>query len=148
MTSAVSRDVARAIEWDCTRTLTQFFNFFDQWRYDDMVALFSPGGVWHRQGKALQGEAIKATLEQRSRTQTVRHVITNVQVDVVDAMTAQFVLYVTAYMQDSGKKPDKVPKIQMPHLLLVVPGKMANVGGAWKIAHMSMNREFEFGPAG
>ena len=148
MNAAVSRDAARAIEWDCTRTLTQFFNFFDQWRYDDMVALFAPGGVWHRQGKALQGEAIKATLELRSRTQTVRHVITNIQVDVVDAVRAEFILYVTAYMHDSGTKAAAVPKIQMPYLLLVVPGGLVNISGVWKIAHMSMNREFEFGPAG
>jgi hypothetical protein len=145
MTFAVSRDAARAIEWDCARTLTRFFNYFDQWRYDDMAALFAPDGVWHRQGKALQGAAIMAALNARSRTQTVRHVITNIQVDVVDAVTAEFILYVTAYMHDSGAKAAKPPKIQMPALLLVVPGAMAKRGDDWKIAQMSMNREFVFG---
>ena len=146
--SAISREMARAIEWDCARTLTQFFNWFDQWRYDDMVALFAPDGVWHRQGKALRGQAIKDALDVRSRTQTVRHVITNTQVDVVDAATAQFILYVTAYVHDSGVKAVTPPKIQSPSLLLVVPGGLVKVGDDWKIAHMSMNREFEFGPAG
>ena len=147
-TFAISRDVARAIEWDCARTLTRFFNWFDQWRYDGMVALFAPDGVWHRQGKALRGQAIKDALDVRSRTQTVRHVITNTQVDVVDAATAEFILYVTAYVHDSGVKAVTPPKIQSPSLLLVVPGGMVKVGDDWKIAHMSMNREFEFGPAG
>jgi hypothetical protein len=146
--SSVNRETARAIEWDCARTLTQFFNWFDQWRYDDMVALFAPDGVWHRQGRALQGPAIMAALDVRSRTQTVRHVITNIQVDVVDAAAAEFTLYVTAYMHDSGVKAAAPPKIQSPSLLLVVPGGLVKVGDQWKIAHMSMNREFEFGPAG
>ena len=144
----MSREAARAIEWDGARTLTCFFNYFDQWRYDDMVALFAPDGVWHRQGKALRGGAVKDALYARSRTQTVRHVITNIQVDVVDAAAAEFILYVTAYVHDSGTKAAAPPKIQSPSLLLVVPGGLVKVGDEWKIAHMSMNREFEFGPAG
>jgi hypothetical protein len=30
------------------------------------------------------------------------------------------------------------------HLLLVVPGTLGRLGDAWKIASMSMNREFEY----
>ena len=145
MGSVVSRDVARAIEWDCMRTLTCFFNYFDQWRYDDMVALFTPEAVWHRQGKALQGEAIMAALNARSRTQTVRHVITNIQVDVKAPTSADFILYVTAYTHDSGVTVATPPTIQMPSLLLVVPGALVKLGNDWKIVQMSMNREFVFG---
>src|ERR1700712_1359136 len=103
MTATMDRNTARAIEWDCAQTLTRFFNYFDQWRYEDMADLFAPNGVWHRQGKGVQGkDAIVAVLNTRSRTQTVRHVVTNVQIDVTDAMTAEFLLYVTAYIHDSG----------------------------------------------
>ena len=145
--SAIDRDTARAIEWDCAQLLTRFYNYFDQWRYEEMADLFGPEGVWHRAGKALQGkDVIVAELNKRSRTQTVRHVVTNVQVDVKDAASADFLLYVTAYIHDSGVKADKPPKIQMPALLLVVPGQLAKRDSVWKIISMSMNREFEFGP--
>jgi hypothetical protein len=144
MADTLTREAARAIEWDCTQVLTRFFNAFDQWRYREMTAMFVPDGVWHRAGKSLKGAAIMEALDARSRTQTVRHVVTNVEVNVRDASTADFILYVTAYMHDSGTKPTKPPKIQSPHLLLVVPGTLARVGEAWKIASMSMNREFEF----
>lgn len=148
MTHTLDRDTARAIEWDCAQTLTRFFNYFDQWRYGDMADLFAPDGVWHRQGKALQGKAaIVAVLDTRSRTQTVRHVVTNIQVDVVDAMTADFSLYVTAYIHDDGTLATTPPKVQMPSLLLVVPGQFVKWDDVWKIASMSMNREFVFGPA-
>ena len=140
----LSREAARAIEWDCTQVLTRFFNAFDQWRYDDMAAMFAPDGVWHRAGKPLKGAAILEALNARSRTQTVRHVVTNIEVNVADASRADFILYVTAYMHDSGTKATKPPTIQSPYLLLVVPGTMVKVGDDWKIASMSMNREFEF----
>ena len=146
-TNIISREEARAIEWDCTQVLTRFFNYFDQWRYEDMADLFAPDGVWHRQGQALRGKgAVVATLNTRSRTQSVRHVVTNMQVDIVDAAAAEFVLYVTAYMHDSGVRATKPPKIQSPYLLLVVPGVLTKLREDWKIASMTMNREFEFGP--
>lgn len=144
----MDRDAIRAVEWDCAQVLTRFFNAFDQWRYEDMASMFAPDGVWHRAGKSLSGkDVIVAELNKRSRTQTVRHVVTNTQVDVQGGHTADFLLYITAYIHDSGVKASSPPKIQMPSLLLVVPGKMVKQGDDWKIASMSMNREFEFGPA-
>ena len=77
-------------------------------------------------------------------SQTVRHVVTEIEVYVVDASRADFILYVTAYMHDSGTKATKPPKITSPYLLLVVPGMLVKLGDKWKIASMSMNREFEF----
>ncbi len=47
-------------------------------------------------------------------------------------------------MHDSGTKATKPPKITSPYLLLVVPGTLVKLGDDWKIASMSMNREFEF----
>jgi hypothetical protein len=149
MAADPTREEVRAIEWDCAQLLTRFFNAFDQWLYEDMGAMFAPDGVWRRQGKALRGAAeIVAALAPRSRTQTIRHVVTNTQIDVRDAETAEFLLYITAYMHDSGSKPARPPVIRSPYLLLVVPGTLVKVGENWKIASMSMNREFEFPPAG
>jgi hypothetical protein len=139
------REAERAIEWDCAQVLTRFFNYFDAWRYDDMADLFAPDGVWHRQGKALAGRAqILAALAERSKTQRVRHVVTNLQIDVIDADTAASLLYVTAYRHDSGAKEAQPPRIRAPYLLLVVPGRLQRTEVGWKIVHMEMNREFEF----
>ena len=103
-----------------------------------------PTGSGIAPDKSLKGAAILEALNARSRTQTVRHVLTNIQVDVADASSADFILYVTAYMHDSGTKATKPPKITSPYLLLVVPGTLVKLGDDWKIASMSMNREFEF----
>ena len=109
----MTREAERAIEWDCAQVLTRFFNYFDQWRYEDMADLFAEDGVWHRQGRALAGRAaILAALAERSTTQRVRHVVTNLQIDVVDPDTAASLLYVTAYRHDSGAKQTEPPRIR------------------------------------
>jgi hypothetical protein len=145
MTSALARDVARNIEWDCTQVLIRFFNCFDRFRYEEMADMFAPGGVWHRAGQALSSRAaVIDALGARSRTQVVRHVVTNILVDVVDRNTAETLLYITAYMHDTGTAPTAVPVIRMPYLLLTVPGRMVRVRDEWKILSMTMNRTFEF----
>lgn len=141
----MQREEERAIEWDCAQVLTRFFNDFDQWRYADMADLFAIDGVWHRQGQALAGRAaILAALAERSTTQRVRHVVTNLQIDVLDRDTAASLLYVTAYRHDSGAKETQPPRIRAPYLLLVVPGGLRRTEAGWKIVRMEMNREFEF----
>jgi hypothetical protein len=112
-----------------------------------MVALFAPDGVWHRQGRALRGpEAILAVLEQRSTTQTIRHVVTNVEVTVLDADTARSLLYVTAYQHDTGEQATAPPVIRSPSLLLTVPGELVRTDDGWKISSLTMTRVFEFQP--
>ena len=140
------REQTRAIEWDCAQLLIGFFNAFDAWRYHDMVALFAPDGVWHRQGKALRGaDAILDVLNARSRTQVVRHVVTNVQITVIDESHCDSRLYITAYISDTGSKPTEPPTIASPSLLLDVPGKLVRTGEGWRIASLTMTRVFVFG---
>lgn len=140
------RDRARAIEWDCAQLLVGFFNAFDAWRYQDMVASFAPDGVWHRQGKALRGaDDILAVLNARSRTQVVRHVVTNVHLTVIDDSHCDSRLYVTAYVSDTGSKTAEPPKIAAPSLLLDVPGKLLRTDEGWHIASLTMTRVFVFG---
>lgn len=141
----MGREAERAIEWDCAQVLTRFFNYFDQWRYQGMADLFAEDGVWHRQGQALTGRAaILTALAERSTTQRVRHVVTNLQIDVLDPEQAASLLYVTAYRHDSGAKEAEPPRIRAPFLLLVVPGRLRRTEAGWKIVCMEMNREFEF----
>ena len=146
MTAPVlAREIARAIEWDCTQLLYRFYYWFDEFRYEDMAALFVPDGVWHRAGKALRGrEQILAALHERSTTQRVRHVITNVLVDAIDSVTAKVVLYLTAYQHDTGARIEMPPKIPSPSLLLVVTATLVRTDAGWRIAEQTMKREFEF----
>jgi hypothetical protein len=147
LSTPLGRELLRAVEWDCSQVLTRFFNYFDQWRYADMVELFAADGVWHRQGKALHGRAaILAALSARSTTQRVRHVVTNLQIDVVSRDAASSLLYVTAYMYDSGERQSAPAKVRAPYLVLTAPGRLVRTEDGWRIACLEMIREFEFEP--
>ncbi|PZQ78103.1 MAG: hypothetical protein DI563_01365 [Variovorax paradoxus] len=140
----MDRDAERAIEWDCGQVLLRFYDAFDAWDYDGMAAQFIEDGVWHRAGKALKGrEAIVAELHRRPTTQVIRHVVTNLIVDVQDADHAQARLYLTAYRHDAGE-PRVVPApMRGPALLLVVTAKLMRSTEGWLIVQQTMSREFE-----
>lgn len=135
----------RAIEWDCSQLLMRFYDHFDRWNYEEMAALFTPAGEWHRAGKALAGrDAIVAELQLRSTTQKIRHVLTNLLVDVRDATHADARAYLTVYRHDDEQKSAAPAKIRSPALLLLVTAALECGPDGWRIARQGMQREFEF----
>lgn len=140
----MDREAERAIEWDCGQVLLRFYDAFDAWDYHGMVALFTEDGVWHRAGKSLEGrEAIVAEMHRRPTTQVIRHVVTNLIVDVYDSEHAKARLYLTAYRHDAGG-PRVVPApMRGPVLLLVVHADLVRTSEGWRIVRQTMSREFE-----
>jgi len=132
-------------EWACSRALLRFYDLFDRWDYEGMAALFMPDGAWHRAGKLLQGRAaIVAELQTRSTTQKIRHVLTNLLVDVHDETHAEARCYLTVYRQDSGTATSAPAVIRAPSLVLVVTASLVGGAQGWRIARQTMQREFEF----
>lgn len=143
---APQRDAQRAIEWDCGQVLLRFYDAFDAWDYAGMVALCTDDVVWHRAGKSLAGHAaIVAELERRPSTQTIRHVVTNLLVDVRDAQHADARLYLTAYRHDGAGERLVPAPMQLPALLLVVTARLRREAPGWRIAEQTMQREFVAG---
>ena len=67
-------DAATALP-GCLQVEHQLFYFLDESRYEDLAALFTPGGSWHRQGKPLAGsKTIMQAMLKRSATQPIHHV--------------------------------------------------------------------------
>jgi len=134
-----------AIEWECSQVLLRFYDCFDRFDYDGMVSLFTPDGVWHRAGKALEARGgMVAELQTRSTTQTMRHVVTNLIVRAQDEAHARGSCYLTAYRHDDGQPRAGPPSISSPYLLLVVTARFAWVDEGWKLSEQVMKREFEF----
>lgn len=135
----------RDIEHDCQRALIRFYDGLDERDYHGMLALCTPDCIWHRAGKTLSGQAaILAELRKRSETQTVRHVLTNMQVKVQDAGRAALKCLLTAYRHDNGVKSTSAPLIQKPILLIVITADFVNNGLQWLIAHQVMKDAFLF----
>lgn len=118
--------------------LNTFFGHLDERRYEELAAMFPPGGRWLRQGKWLEGRAaILAAMNARSASVRVRHIISNVIVRLRNADEAHVQAYLTAYRQLAG---------QAPALFSVnlVSNVFRREAGRWLLAEQQLVREFEF----
>jgi hypothetical protein len=131
-----------AIEHACARTVLGLFAAMDDLRYDDVAAAFSAEGVWHRAGLALRGrDAIVGAMHERPVDRVVRHVVTNLLIEVLDDARASGRCYVTAYAGPAGDGP---PTIKAPWLLLTATHRFEPHGERWLLAESRIARDFVF----
>ncbi len=124
----------------------RFYYYLDERRYADLVAMMKPDAVWHRQGKHPKGHReILAALEERSRTQRIRHVITNSFVDSSGDGSATVKGYMIAYRFDDGTVRQPPLTIDGPlSMLLMTTRFVREDDGKWLIAEQSAEPEFQF----
>lgn len=142
----MDRDKERAIEWDCTQLLYEFYACLDEKRYDDLGDLFVEDGAWVRLGKELVGPAaIKAAMTEREDWLTA-HLVTNARIFVRDEDHADTVQYITLYRQE-GVDPSAGPSPVVPPLgILRHKDQLVRSNGKWKFKRktsraMMVNRE-------
>ena len=131
------------------QTVLAFFDHLDERRYGELLSLMAPDAVWHRQGKVLQGHAqIRSALQERSNTQRIRHLITNLlQRSASDSDSdseARFSHYMTALRHDDGEPHTGPVTIQGPLRMSLVNTRLQRRGGAWCVVEQSIVTEFEF----
>lgn len=86
------------VEQACIALSHRFARYVDERRFADFAGLFAPDGVFDRRGEALAGRAaIVASMAGRPETLLVRHHVTTVTVDVIDAETASGLCYFAFY---------------------------------------------------
>lgn len=128
----MDRNEARAIEWDCAQILTQFYNLLDEKRYQELANLFAEDGVWVRLGKELKGsKAIIAAMQEREDWLTA-HLLSNVQIDIVDADTAETCQYITLYRIEGHKSEGGPANVAPPMGILRHRDTLIRVEGQWK----------------
>jgi len=121
----------------------RFFWYLDEFRYQDLVDTMEPEARWHRQGKVLRGrEEALAALEVRSRTQKIRHVMTNLQITSLSADEASTVGYMTVYKHDDGADAPLPRTIGGPSGFLLVRTSFRRHGDQWLISEQAATPEF------
>lgn len=140
----IDRNMLPAAQAELTQLLNEFFYHLDEFQYEELVALMAPGALWHRQGKALRGaEESLAALSLRSRTQRIRHVITNVQVTQLAASEASSVCYMTVYKHDDGEDAPLPRTIAGPAGVMLVSTQFRRHGDRWLVAEMKAATELK-----
>jgi hypothetical protein len=132
---------------ELTQQLHQFFRQLDEYRYDDMVAMFTEDGLWLRQGQHIRGRAaIRDVLATRPAGQRIRHVMTNAFIAERQEGRVRLEAYMTAYRHENPPASG-VPVITGPFRLNLVSTVYVPVNGQWLIAEQSMVPEFIIEPA-
>jgi hypothetical protein len=133
-------NAAVSAEFECASLLNRFYRYLDDRNDDGLAALFSSGGVWLRQGKTLSGhEQIMAALQARSPTLLVRHLVTNVVVDMLDPRTAAVSAYlvVVVLRHDNGAELARPVAIGAAPTLHTVRSEFRHGPQGWRMVRMN-----------
>jgi hypothetical protein len=85
-------------EHACERLVHSYANWLDVYDYDRFMTLWTDDAQWVIYGNEMRGLAqIRATLAGRPKDMAIRHVTTNVVIDVTGPDRAQGQCYATAY---------------------------------------------------
>ena len=105
----MTRNEERAIDWECQSVLRQYYHHVDQRQYDEVVQLFTPDVHWLIMGLDLHGrEAVRGAFGGLAES-TIRHVLTNAVVTVIDEDHAEARSYLGIYVEKGFPTDGPIP---------------------------------------
>lgn len=150
-------DVERAAaEWACAQNTIKFYNRLDAIRGEEAAALFTEDGIWYREGDDSGFTGRKEIADHVNRLRErgnpaiapedrkVFHVVTNVEVTIVDAETAEVRALTSVISGARGKdgKPGTSKGIGAVFPTVEIHKKTAD---GWKIASKKTELAFRVG---
>jgi hypothetical protein len=92
-----------SIELACAKLCNAYALRLDAYDYDRFIELWSKDAVLDLFGREFSGlPAIRTFLEGREAEMICRHIVTNIEVDVLDAETAKGTCYTASYRVQNG----------------------------------------------
>lgn len=134
----MERNQERAIEWDCQKIVREYYQHVDRREFEKAVALFTPDVRWEVLGVKLQGrETLLKGLNGALGDGTIRHVVTNCLVDVVDGDHADVCFYLSIYYTQGIKveEQDGPLPFEGPHRIMDQGDKMIRTKDGWRTAY-------------
>ena len=144
----MTRDEERLIEWECQRVLRQYYLYVDQREYEKAANLFTPDVEWQALGVHLTGrdEILKGLVGGLAKG-TIRHVITNTIVDVIDENHATSKSYNADYYEPGVRVEDSdgpVP-FEGPHRIEDNYAELVRSNEGWLISKRDVTLIFRRG---
>jgi ketosteroid isomerase-like protein len=122
----------------CERLLIRLFHCLDARDYEGVAACFAEDSLWLRQGKELRGPSqVLQALQLRTATVHVHHLLTNIDVRLVEPNHARSIAYMMAFRSDTGKPPQLPIKMAGPELVAVCTGELRRGPGGWRVTHLA-----------
>ena len=128
----------RAIEWDCQKLVQNYYQYVDRREYKLAVELFTPDVLWMVLGVKLQGrEELLRGLKASLSNSTIRHIVSNCLVDVVDGCNANVTYYLSIYFTQNIKfeSQDGPLHFDGPHRIMDQRDKLTLTEKGWQTAY-------------
>ena len=135
------------IERACEQLSIEYARSVDFRDYDNFIELFTDDAVLDV-GKRLEGkEAIRASINQRSREIRTRHVLTNIFVEVLDSTHARGISYLTLYryVGVESTRRGAVPSV-LPTAVGHYEDKFVRTSAGWRFASRILHVAFRDPP--
>ncbi len=129
------------------QTLLTMFDHLDEGQHESLLSLMTPDAVWIRRGQRLQGHAqIRAALQERSPTQRMRHLATNLLQRSASDDEVYVSNHLIALKFDDGQAHTGPVTVHGFLRMARVNTRLVRMDGAWRIAEQVIVTEFEFAP--
>jgi hypothetical protein len=125
-------------------TLTlDFLMGLDTGDFRQLVDCMAADGIWHRQGKVLQGHAmILDALAARGSDVRTAHLVSNFRLNSADAVVAEARFLMVAYRYDGPVREDEPSPIDVPFSIALYRCRYAAIDGQWKITEIQSQPRF------
>ena len=133
----MNREEERAIEWDCQKTMRQYYDYVDHRDFESAANLFTEDIDWMSHGVALHGrEELRQGLQAALGEGTIRHVLSNTVVNVIDEDNAELDEYHTLYYSadEEFETVDGPIAFEGPHRIVDCFAALRRTPEGWRIA--------------
>jgi hypothetical protein len=132
------------IERECHDLVVTLCQLSDHGENAKAVDLFSPDGTWIRGGKPYKGRAeMLESFNRGSGHSVIRHLTSNIKIDVKDANTAEGVTYYLAINHDPGTATPKLPLPLNPFSMGEWHDKFVKTPSGWRFSFREVKRIFQ-----
>jgi hypothetical protein len=140
----MTREEERAIEWDCQKLWRQYYHHVDQKEYEKAAQLFTPDIDWRSVVNLKGRDEIVQALYGALGDGTIRHVLTNMVVNVIDENHAEARTYNTIYYTRGVKIEERDDPIAFegPHRLSDCEAEFERTEEGWRISHRQTDQVF------
>ena len=131
----MTRDEGRHVEHDCQRTLTRALNALDAGDGDAMTEMMTDDIWWTTfQGDDFKGhQAVKEFVNNRPKTITLMHVLSNYVATVKDSDNATSVCYLAVLVHQGEEEPDRSVQVSLPAHILIYHNEYRCTDQGWRI---------------
>jgi ketosteroid isomerase-like protein len=125
------------VERAAERAIVSLWAALDSGDFEAVASSFADDGVWHRQGKQLNGPAdVRAAMAVRPAGSRTRHIATNMLVNATGDNSAELSFYLTVYQHMADPADAPPAPMNVPLTVALSQASVRRDGSAWKIREL------------